>query len=137
MKNKEKLIEKTGSLAITISGTAGFLGSWQVCHNLCLGIIAFLSVLGMTIVGMPLLFLTKVAIPFWIAAVLLLGITLIFYFRIRCISKNLILFNTGIIIAGIPFQQLQKYSPIFWIIGGALIIISILMYIKNKLSKDK
>lgn len=133
MKNKEKIIEKTGSITSTISGIMGFLGSWHVCHNLCLGIIALLSLIGITLVGMPLLFLTKVAVPFWIAAVVLLGITLIFYFQKKCISKNLILFNTGIIIAGVPFRQLQNFTKIFWIIGGGLVALGTIFYLKEKL----
>ncbi len=134
MKNKAKIIEKTGSFTSAISGIMSFLGGYQVCHSICLGIIAMMSIIGITIIGMPLLFLTKVAVPFWIAAVLLLGITLLFYFKKKCISKNLILFNAGIIIVGIPFQQLQKFTAIFWVIGGTLIIISVILYIKNKLN---
>ena len=131
-KNKEKIIEKTGSVASTVSGTMGFLGGYQVCHNVCLGIVALLSFIGITVVGMPLLFLTKVAVPFWIAAAVLLGITLFFYFKKKCISKNLIIFNFGVIIAGIPFQQLQKFSILFWITGSTLVLISILLFIKSK-----
>lgn len=136
MKNKSiKPIEKTGSVISTVSGTMSFLGSYQVCHNLCMGVIALLSLIGITAVGMPLLFLTKVAVPFWIAAVVLFGITLIFYFKKKCISKNLIIFNAGIIIAGVPFSKLQNFTVIFWILGGALVIISILLYLKEKLKQ--
>lgn len=135
-KNKNKIIEKTGSITSSISGVASFLGGYQVCHNVCLGIIALLSIIGITLVGMPLLFLTKVAIPFWIVAVALLGITLIFYFQKKCISKNLILLNSGIIIAGIPFKSLQDYSIIFWIIGSFLVLLSILFFIKDKIKKQ-
>jgi len=74
-----------------------FLGGYQVYHNICFGIITLLSLIGITLVGMPLLFLTKVAIPFWIAAVLLFVVTMVFYFKSKCISKNLLLFNSGII----------------------------------------
>lgn len=132
-RNKEKIIERTGSITSSISGTMSFLGGYQVCHNICLGIIALLAIIGITLVGMPLLFLTKVAIPFWTAAVVLLGITLIFYFKSKCISKNLIIFNSGIIIAGIPFKSLQTYSIIFWIIGGGLVALSLIFYLKEKL----
>ena len=127
--------EKITGFSSTLSGSLSFLGGWQVCHNICLGIIALLSVIGITVVGMPLLFLTKVAVQFWIAAVVLFIITLVFYFKMKCISKNLIIFNAGIIIAGVPFQQVQKYSLVFWIIGGSLVVLSLFLYLKKKIKK--
>ncbi len=129
--------EKSLSITSSASGVMGFLGGYQVCHNICLGIIALLSIIGITLVGMPLLFLTKVAIPFWTAAVVLFGVTMVFYFKSKCISKNLLLFNGGIIIAGVPFQQFQNFTTIFWIVGGSFIIMSVLLYIKDKLNKKK
>ncbi len=132
---KIKLIEKAGSISSTISGTMGFLGGYQVCHNVCLGIVALLSLIGITVVGMPLLFLQKVAIPFWTAAVILLGITLFFYFKKKCISKNLLLFNSGIIIVGVPFSSLKDFSVLFWTVGGLVILISIFVFIKDRIAK--
>jgi len=135
MKDKKNIGEKAAGFSSTLSGSLSFLGGWQVCHNICLGIIALLSVIGITVVGMPLLFLTKVAIPFWIAAVALFIITLIFYFKMKCISKNLIILNAGIIIAGVPFQQVQKYSLVFWIVGGSLVVLSLFLYVRGKIIK--
>lgn len=136
-KNKEKLIEKTGSITSSVSGTLSFLGGYQICHNVCLGIIALLSLIGITIVGMPLLFLTKVAIPFWIAAFFLFFISLFFYLRNKCISKNLLLLNAGIIIAGVPFNALKDFLIVFWIIGGSLVLLSIILLIKEKATKSR
>ena len=132
LKQKNVIMEKAASFSSSISGALSFLGGYQVCHNVCLGIIALLSLIGITIVGMPLLFLQTVAIPFWIAAVLLFAIALIFYFKKKCISKNLLMLNSGIIIAGIPFKALQSYLIVFWIIGGTLVLLSLLFYIKGK-----
>ncbi len=137
MKKKNKLGEKIGSITSSISGAMGFFGGYQVCHNLCMGIIALLSLIGITVVGMPLLFLQKVAVPFWIAAVLLFGITLFFYFQKKCISKNLIIFNAGIIIAGVPFSQLQNFTWIFWLIGGAIVLFSLILYARQKFRQRK
>ena len=123
---KEKIISATGS----VSGAASVLGSWQVCHNVCLGIIALLSLVGITIVGMPLLFLTKVAVPFWIAAFILLFITLGFYFKKRCISKQMILFNTGLVVIGIPF--FQSFTKVFWGTGLAFIFIAGYIFIQGR-----
>lgn len=130
---KEKLIGTAGSL----SGVTGFLGSYQVCHNLCMGLIALLSLVGVTVAFMPLLFLTKVAVPFWTAAVALLLITVWVYLKKRCVSEKLIIFNSGLIVAGVPFQPLQKFSLYFWLIGGALVVLSIALLLKDRIMKDK
>ena len=130
---KEKVIGAMGS----ISGITSILGSWQVCHNVCLGIITLLAIIGITVTGMPLLFLTKVAVPFWILAFVLLLIITYFYLAKHCISKNLIIMNVGLLNAGIPFQSLQNYSKLFWTIGGILIAISVFFFIRDKFRKVK
>src|SRR3989338_7155373 len=128
---KEKLIGATGS----VSGATSILGSWQVCHNLCLGVIALLGLIGITVIGMPLMFLTKIAVPFWIVAFLLLLITIGIYVKKKCISNRLIIFNSGLIIAGIPFQPLQTFSKFFWVIGGILGVTGIFLFIKDTIQK--
>ena len=130
---KEKIIGWIGS----ISGAASILGSWQVCHNICLALIAALSIAGITVTGMPLLFFTKIAVPIWLIAVALFALVIYFYFKKHCISRNLIFLNLGLIIAGIPFQSLKPYQIVFWIIGGVIAIIGIIMYIKDKVEKRK
>jgi len=134
MKNiKEKLIGLTGS----VSGFASILGSWQICHNVCLALIAFLSILGITLVGMPLAFLTTITVPIWIFALILLLISTIIYFKKKCISKNLIITNSGLIIAGIPFQQAQEFIYFFWIVGALFVFSGISFYVKDKLFRLK
>lgn len=128
---KEKLVGAAG----TASGTASILGSWQICHNLCLGIIALLAIMGITLTGMPLLFFTKIAIPLWIIAIILLVIVIYFYIKKHCISKGLILFNLGLIIAGTPLKSVQSFQIVFWIIGGITTISGISFSIKDKLAK--
>jgi len=131
-----KIIEKFTGVAGSLSGSLSFLGSYQVCHNACLALIAFLTFLGFTVAGMPLLFLTKVAIPFWIAAVSLLIIMLALnYKKIIHLSNKMLLFNSGLIIAGIPFQQIQQFNYLFWIAGGILISLSIGWYVYDKSAK--
>src|SRR3989338_9203012 len=127
-----KLIGTSGS----ITGALSVLGSYQVCHNACLALISLLTVLGFTVAGMPLLFLTKVAIPFWIAAISILSITIFLkYKRIMNFSSKALLLNSGLIIAGVPFQQVQEFNYIFWIIGGILVIFTIGWYIYDKMEK--
>ena len=130
---KERLVGIAGS----ISGVTSVLGSWQVCHNVCLGLIVLLGILGIVVTGMPLLFLTKVAVPFWIIAFSFLLLTLFIYYKKKCISHKLIIFNSGLIVAGTPFQSVQQYSLFFWIIGGLLVVVSITLFVKNKIKKKK
>jgi hypothetical protein len=127
-KMKEKLISATGSA----SGIASVLGSWQVCHNICLGIIASLSVVGITLVGMPLEFFTKIAIPAWSIAILFFAIALGLYIKKKCISKNLLLLNSGLLIAGIPFQQVQQFSSFFLTVGGTIAVVSLMGFVREK-----
>ncbi len=128
---KEKLAGAAGS----VSGVASILGSWQVCHSVCLGIIALLSVLGITIVGMPLAFLTKIAVPLWSIALALLIVTVWLYATRKCISRNLIIFNAGLIIAGTPFQAVQRFAAVFWIVGGLIALTAIILFVRERLQK--
>ena len=134
MKNvKEKIVSATGS----ISGAASILGSWQICHNICLGLIALLSLVGITVVGMPLQFFTEIAVPMWLTAAGLLIVTILIYLKKPCISKNLIIVNSGIIIAGVPFQPFQQYSLFLWIIGGAVVATGIYLFIRDRAKSKK
>jgi hypothetical protein len=126
---KERVIAATGSVA----GIAGILGTWQACHNVCLALVGFLSILGITVVGMPLVFLTEVAIPVWTVAVILLIIAAILYIKKGCISNRLLLVNLGLIIGGVPFPFLQRFTEIFWIIGAVLVITGISLFVKDKI----
>ena len=131
---KEKILGTSGS----ITGALSFLGGYQVCHNACIALVAFLTFLGFTVAGMPLLFLTKVAIPFWIGAILLLSVMMILkYKKIIHISDKVILLNSGLIIVGVPFQQIQQFNYIFWIVGGVLVIFSIGWYFYDKFKKSQ
>ena len=132
---KEETKEKAVGITGSVSGAASILGSWQVCHNVCLGLVALLSVIGITVTGMPLLFLTRWAVPLWTAAVLLLGVSLVLYLKKKCISKNLLIMNSGLIVAGMPFADLQEFSLFFWIIGGTTAATGIVLLIKDRRSK--
>ncbi len=131
------LEEKVTGAAGSISGVASILGSWQVCHSICLWIIALLGIIGITVVGMPLGFLIAWALPLWIIASALLVITVGLYMKKRCISGRLIMFNLGIIIAGIPFQSLQRFSLVFRILGGAVVVAAFYLFIRDKIQKRR
>ena len=92
--------------------------------------------MGFAVAGMPLIFLTKVAVPFWTLAFVLLITTIILKFgKNMKFSGKIILLNSGLIIAGIPFHEVEKFNYIFWIVGGALIIFSIGWYVYEKVEK--
>ena len=129
---KEKILGASGG----ITGALSFLGGYQVCHNACLALISLLTILGFTVAGMPLLFLIKLAVPFWALALALLATTLILkYGKNMQFSGKIILLNSGLIIAGIPFEQVQQFKYIFWIVGGSLVLFSIAWYIYEKVGK--
>ena len=129
---KEKILGGTAGM----SGTLSFLGGYQVCHNACLALISMLTILGFSVAGMPLLFLTKVALPFWALALALLILTIILKFGKNMeFSGKIILLNSGLIIAGIPFQEVENFNYIFWIAGGILVIFSIGWYLYDKINK--
>ena len=135
MQRKSKTKKEKAFVAVSgVSGGLSFLGGWQICHNLCLTIIALLSFLGISVVGMPLLFLTQYAIYFWSAAIIFLIPTLYMYFSKKfCMPKNLILFNIGIIIFSIPFTQ--EFSFVFWVVGGTVLAFSIWLFLKNRIKR--
>ena len=135
--NPQEKKGKALSVFSGLSGTLGFLGGWQICHNLCLGIIALLSIIGITVVGMPLLFLTQYTVYFWSAAVLLLIPTLVMYWKNRkCMSIKLILFNIGIVIASVPFVDMQAYQILFWLIGGVFILSATWMFLSTRFQRN-
>ena len=129
MSLKEKFVGISGTLA----GATSVLGSYQVCHNVCLGIILVLSIIGISVAGMPLMFLTKVAVPFWIAGAVLLATTFLMtkYYSMH-FQKSLILANAGLLIAGAPFKQIQAYQTTLWVIGGLIIAVSIILAVKSR-----
>ena len=133
-----KKTSKTAGIASSVSGSASFLGGYQVCHQVCMGLIGLLSLVGITIVGMPLAFLLPYAVPFWIIGFVLFLITLVLFVRMpQCISKNLLLLNAGLLMIAIPFKELQSGQIIFWFIGSILILIAVYQYLQTKFQKIK
>ena len=99
--------------------------------------IAVLSLIGITVIGMPLAFFTKIAIPMWSIALVLLVVLIGMYVKKQCVSKNLLYVNSGIIVAGVPFQPLQQYSIGFWIVGGLLVAFGAGSFIASKIASRK
>ncbi|MBI5065163.1 hypothetical protein HZA97_02900 [Candidatus Woesearchaeota archaeon] len=128
--------EKVMKVASNGASCVSILGSYQICHTVCMSLIALLAVLGITITGMPLLFLTKIALPFWLIAVTLFAVLLILRIkRMDCITNNSLTFNGGLLIIGIPF--LQNYYFVALIIGSLLIVYSTFIFLTKKLRGGK
>ena len=129
---KERIISSISS----ISGLSGIFSSYSVCHSICMTAISLLSIIGITVAGMPLLFLQQVALPIWIFAVVLFGVTLILYYKKRhCMPKNMLTLNFGLLVIGTPFVQDTGFKLYFWVAGGIIAAAAIIMPVKNKLSK--
>ncbi len=136
MNKKEIKPENKFSFLSSFSGGASILSSYQVCHNVCMGLIGLLSLIGITLVGMPLAFLLPYTVPFWVIGTALLVITFFIYFKKpKCMSRNLLIFNTGIIIAAIPFKEVQEFQPFFWVSGGIIILIAVYNFLNKKILK--
>ena len=125
----DKLVKFSGAGASCVS----ILGSYQLCHNICMAAISVLALIGITVTGMPLVFLTSVAPYFWTAGiVLLLTLSFLKFRGIGCVTNNSLLFNSGLLIAGIPFYPLTQHQMTLWILGGILVLISVGNYAHNK-----
>ena len=135
LKNHKK--EKYVSYFSSLSGSSGVFSSYQVCHSICLGVIALLSLIGITLVGLPFLFLQKWALPLWTIALLLFGISIILHIKHKHMSRNLLIFNLGAIIVGIPFEYLAFLKAYFFAIGFSIIIFSLYLIIKKRLGVKK
>lgn len=123
--------EKVAGIAGSASGLASVLGSWQICHAVCLMLIALLGTIGLTITGMPLQFLTRIAIPLWVTALVLLGIVFVLYVRKQCIARWMLIVNTGLVVAGTPFGSgIAKVA--LWSVGGILVAVGIVDLIWRK-----
>ncbi|MBI2145031.1 hypothetical protein HYU18_01775 [Candidatus Woesearchaeota archaeon] len=133
---KASLRERLLSVGSGASGLMGIFSSWAVCHNVCTAAIAFLAVMGVTVTGMPLLFLQSVAVPLWTAAVALLVVLLILKIRkMGCLSTNALMLNGGIIIFGMPLQALQDFILFFRLAGGAVILVAAARLLKTRLKR--
>ena len=133
----KNLNEKAVGALGSVSGLTSILGSWQICHNICLSLVAILGAIGIAVAGLPLIFLTKIALPAWILAVSLFFVTLFFYFKKKCIPQYMVVVNLGLLVAGTPFQSLKNYQTFFWIAGGAIIIFGVVLFMNKKIKLNK
>ncbi len=135
MKGKTKLQKdkKLFGIAGTASGAGSIISAHNVCHAVCLAVVAFLSIFGIIVSSDVLMWLENYNLFFWSMGIMFLGISLILYYKMPCcISQKLIIFNTGLIIIGIPFFQ----NMISWSLGNLITTFSIGWYLRNKFFQE-
>lgn len=134
VKQQKEWEQKAVKVGSTVSSTASIFGSYQLCHSICMTLVSFLTILGITVAGMPLVFLQKISLPLWSIAVVLLGASLAMKAKYKGISSNLLVLNMGLIVIGTPFKAAQPYAPLFWIVGGTVAAFAVVQMLLPKLS---
>lgn len=137
--SRKKIVKKEGKIigvATGASSTGSIISAHNVCHAICLAIVSLLSIFGIIVSSDVLMWLQNYNMLFWGIGVAFLFMSIALLIRYKnCISRKLIIFNTGLLIAGIPF--LGNYDKIAWIIGGVIAASAVYLYIKDKLRKRR
>ena len=139
--NKEVLrINSKSSKGIAAANAAvggmSIVSSYNVCHSLCMSVIALLSVFGIIVTGMPLAFLTQYQIYFWSIGVGVLAVAAGLYFwKGQCMSPKLLAANAGLLLAGFPFAG--EFYAAFMLVGFAVVVAIIIIYLKERMERGK
>src|SRR3989344_3200079 len=137
MRRKTNATKKRGNVvgaAAGASGAGSVISAHNVCHAICLAVVSLLSVFGIIVSSDILMWLQDYNMLFWGMGLAFLFISLALLVRYKnCISRELIIFNTGLLIAGVPFMG--DYDKIAWIIGGIIAASAIYLYAKKRLRR--
>ncbi|HIH22029.1 MAG TPA: hypothetical protein HA222_05230 [Candidatus Diapherotrites archaeon] len=133
---KSQLGGKAAGSFGSLSAFLATLGSsWNVCHSVCMALLAFLAGFGIIIAGFPLFFLFQYNVQLWLLALALSIVSLAMLLRMpKCVSKKLLFFNAGVLIAGVP-ANLVNLQPFSWIIGGIIALAAIAWFLNSKIKK--
>lgn len=126
---------KIGNIATGASGAGSIISAHNVCHSICLGVVALLSVFSISVSSTALMFLSDYNLLFWSMGLFFLIVTVALYVKLGCVSKKAMTANAGIIIAGVPFFPSAQLG--FWIVGGAIFLITLGRYIKERYSSTR
>lgn len=130
-KNRFKKKAKITGVFGTVSGTGSIISAHNVCHALCLAVVAFLSVFGVIVSSDILMFLENYNLFFWSMGIFFLALGLMLLLKYpNCMSRKMILANSGLLIIGVPY--LPSLNLLFWIVGSIIVSASIGWYIKDK-----
>ena len=114
-----------------VSGSGSIISAHNVCHAVCLGVVAVLSVFGLAVSSTALMFLQDYNILFLTMGILFLLLSLVMYAKFgKCISTRLIIFNAGLVVAGTPF--IPALQLVFWAAGFSIAIFVLAVYIKER-----
>lgn len=116
--------EKITSIVSSLTGLSGAASSYNICHSICLAVVAMLSIIGITVSGLPLMFLQTLAPYLWTIGLIFLLFTIYLYYTKKCISEKLLTANAGFMIIGFPFIQ----SIFLWILGMPIVVAAILWH---------
>src|SRR3989344_2552054 len=129
MKKRKQNHKRIFGIAGGVSGAGSVISAHNVCHALCLAVVAFLSVFGIIVSSDVLMWLQDYNLFFWSMGLLFLGISLVLlYIKGNCISKKMIVLNSGLLIIGFPFLQ----NLIVWIPGILIVLFSVGWYLRDK-----
>ena len=132
MKSRRNKEGKFLGLVGTASGAGGIISLHNVCHTVCLGVVATLSIFGIAVSSTALMFLQDYNLLFWSMGVFFLALSLALYAKLgKCISQRLIVFNAGLVLAGTPL--LPSLQIVFWAAGFSIAVLVSLIYIKDKM----
>lgn len=116
MSGENKTQGKGVQLAGSVSGAGSIISAHNICHYLCLGVVALLSVFGIIVSSDILMWLENYNLLFWSMGLVFFFVGLfLFYRKPCCISEKTLLFNAGLLSIGFPF--FRDISLIFQAIG--------------------
>jgi len=126
---KKKKDERVFGLAGGVSGAGSVISAHNVCHALCMAVVAFLSVFGIIVSSDILMWLQDYNLFFWSMGMIFLGVSFVLlYLKGNCISKKMIVLNIGLLIIGFPFLQ----NWFVWTPGILISLFSVGWYMRDR-----
>src|SRR3989338_9429092 len=135
MRKRRNGKSRVSAIASGTTGAASIISAHNVCHAVCLGVVAVLSLFGIALSSTALMFLQDYNLLFWSMGLFFLLISAALYVRLGCVSTKAMTANAGIIIAGVPFFPTAQVA--FWIVGGAIFLITLGQYMKQRFNRKR
>jgi len=133
MRKRRNGKSRVSAIASGTTGAASIISAHNVCHAVCLGVVAVLSLFGIALSSTALMFLQDYNLLFWSMGLFFLLISAALYVRLGCVSTKAMTANAGIIIAGVPFFPTAQVA--FWIVGGAIFLVTLGQYMKQRFNR--
>ena len=133
MRKRRNGKSRVSAIASGTTGAASIISAHNVCHAVCLGVVAVLSLFGIALSSTALMFLQDYNLLFWSMGLFFLLISAALYVRLGCVSTKAMTANAGIIIAGVPFFPTAQVA--FWIVGWAIFLVTLGQYMKQRFNR--